>query len=121
MSEPVAVCPADELDPGERQIVETDRFSIGVFNVDGEYHALLNRCVHQGGEVCQGNIYRDVEGEFTEPGAFVAERYTDRKVIQCPLHGWRYDIETGEHAGDPSLSLPTFDVVVEDGHLYVSV
>ncbi|MBO0705932.1 MAG: Rieske 2Fe-2S domain-containing protein, partial [Candidatus Dormibacteraeota bacterium] len=43
------VAPVEDLPPGERRIVEIDRRSIGVFNVDGRLFALRNRCPHQGG------------------------------------------------------------------------
>ena len=45
----------DEIPPGGRKIVEVAGRTIGVFNVDGEFFALLNRCPHQGGPLCTGN------------------------------------------------------------------
>ena len=45
---------SDEIPPGSRKIVEVDGRSIGVFNVDGEFLALRNRCPHQGGPLCEG-------------------------------------------------------------------
>ena len=45
-----------ELPPGERRIVEVDGHLIGVFNVQGRYYALRNRCPHQGAPLCLGAI-----------------------------------------------------------------
>jgi len=34
----------DEIAPGSKKIVEVGGRSIGVFNVNGQYFAILNRC-----------------------------------------------------------------------------
>ena len=49
------VATVDEIPPGARKIVDVGGRSIGVFNVGGEFFALLNRCPHQGGPLCLGN------------------------------------------------------------------
>lgn len=122
MSERVEVCPAADLGPGERRIVEAGPLSIGVFNVGGEYHALLNSCRHQHGPVCEGALMPGIIGEYREPGKRVEETLSEEAhVVRCPWHGWTYDVVTGEHTGDADISLPTFDVVSEDGVLYVEV
>lgn len=122
MSERLAVAPDAAFDPGERRFVETDGgISIGVFNVDGTYRALLNRCLHQNGPLCEGGIEREVVGEWDGPGERAEERYGDDYVVKCPWHGWEYDIETGTVLHDESISVPTFDVVVEDGTVFVEL
>jgi nitrite reductase/ring-hydroxylating ferredoxin subunit len=116
----IEVGPADELDPGDRRIVSTDAGAeIGVFNLDGEFYAMLNSCRHQHGPVCEGPMQPEIGGEFTGVGERTEKHYTGHTVVKCPWHGWEYVIETGEHAGDADVTLPTFDVVVEDGVVYV--
>ena len=44
----------DDLPPGGRKVVEVNGRGIVVFNVDGEFFALLNRCPHQGAGLCGG-------------------------------------------------------------------
>ena len=51
------VATADEIPLGGRKIVEVAGRSIGVFNIDGEYFALRNRCPHQGGALCEGKLW----------------------------------------------------------------
>ena len=48
------VATVDEIPPGQRKIVDVGGRSIGVFNLQGEYFAVLNRCPHQGGPLCRG-------------------------------------------------------------------
>lgn len=117
----VEVCPEDELPSGERVLVDVDGTAVGVLNVEGEYYAIANECVHQGGPVCAGKVQPELVAEFEEPGERVRERPGDRPVIACPWHGWEYDLETGDHLGDDSLSLPTYDVVFAGGTLYLDV
>ena len=119
----LAVGPADELAPGERTIVEADDGrSVGVFNLDGTYHAMENRCAHQGGPVCTGTLQGAIEGEYDGPGRRVRDVVNDEvPAIACPWHGWEYDLRTGEHLGDPEYTLRTFDVVEDCGTLYVEL
>ena len=56
MAERYRVCTTEELQPGERKIVDAGGRSIGVFNVGGSYHALLNLCPHQRGPLCLGQV-----------------------------------------------------------------
>ena len=117
------VSAVDDLPPGERTIVEReDGPAIGVFNIDGEYYALENRCAHQGGPVCDGLQQGAVVGEFVEPGKRVKESFSDDvPAIACPWHGWEYDVRTGEHLGDPEYGIEAYDVVVDDGTIYVEL
>jgi len=91
------VATVDEIAPGERKIVDVDGRSIGVFNVGGEYFALLNRCPHQGGPLCKGNTH----GFLRSAG--VGEFHYTRagEIVRCPWHGWEYDLRTGQSWFDP--------------------
>ena len=46
----------EEIPPGARQIVELEGKSIGIFNVDGRYVAVLNICPHELAPVCLGRL-----------------------------------------------------------------
>jgi nitrite reductase/ring-hydroxylating ferredoxin subunit len=91
------VARADEIPPGGRKIVEVAGRSIAVFNLDGEYHALRNRCPHQGGPLCEGQLLGAIgssgpgEYDYARPG----------ELIRCPWHGWEFDIRTGQSWFDP--------------------
>ncbi|MGH2549124.1 MAG: Rieske (2Fe-2S) protein, partial [Thermomicrobiales bacterium] len=45
-----------EVPPGGRKIVEASGRSIGIFNVNGSFHALRNSCPHQAAPLCLGAI-----------------------------------------------------------------
>ena len=52
----VVVSRLEDFPPGERKIVKAGPRSIGVFNVEGEFFAIRNRCPHQGGPLCLGRL-----------------------------------------------------------------
>jgi nitrite reductase/ring-hydroxylating ferredoxin subunit len=102
----------DEIPPGTRKIVEIAGRSIGVFNVNGEYFALLNRCPHQAGPLCKGNAHG-----FLRSGAVGEYDYSrPGEILRCPWHGWEFDIRTGQSWFDPrGVRVRRYDVSVEPG------
>jgi 3-phenylpropionate/trans-cinnamate dioxygenase ferredoxin component len=98
------VCPVDELPPGEMKIVNAGPVSIGIYNLDGEFFAIEDRCSHDDGPLC--------EGEF-DP---------ETGVVVCPRHGANFDIRSGD-----ALTLPAFQPVsvypvrVVDGTIKVEI
>ena len=106
------VATVEEIPPGGRKIVEVAGRSIGVFNVDGEYFALRNRCPHQGGPLCSGKVAGLVQS--TVPGDYSYSR--PGEMLRCPWHGWEYDIRTGQSWWDPGRTrVRSYDVTIEAG------
>ena len=106
------VASVDEIPPGERKIVEVAGLEIGVFNVGGEYFAVLNRCPHQAGPLCRGNTHG-----FLRPAGVGEFRYSrPGEIVRCPWHGWEFDLRTGQSWFDPARVLVrSYDVSVEAG------
>lgn len=77
------VATTDEIQPGERMVVEVGRRWVAVFNVDGQYYAIEDRCTHDDGPLAEGELY----------GC----------EIECPRHGARFDIRTGQVTAPPAL------------------
>lgn len=115
----IEVGPADDFEDGDHELVQVGRAEVGVIKSEGEFYAFRNQCPHDGGPVCTGPVHNKLVGEFVEPGKRVELSYSEEKVLSCPWHGWSFDIETGVHLGDSSIVLPSYDVVVEDGTVYV--
>jgi nitrite reductase/ring-hydroxylating ferredoxin subunit len=106
------VAARDEIPAGGRKIVEVAGRSIGVFNVNGEFFAVRNRCPHQGGPLCEGRQWGFLES--SGPGEY---RYSRQgEVLRCPWHGWEYDIRTGQSYFDPDqVRVRSYDVSVAPG------
>ncbi|WP_436348128.1 Rieske (2Fe-2S) protein [Natronorubrum sp. FCH18a] len=104
------ICPTSELEPGDRRIVTLDGFSVGVFNVNGEYFALKNDCPHQRAPLCEGKLSGTTRSD--RPGEYEWER--DDQIISCPWHGWEFDVTTGESVFNPhEVKTMTFDATTE--------
>ena len=101
-----------ELPPGSRRVVEIAGRSIGVFNVNGEYFALRNRCPHQGGALCEGKLWGVLKADA--PGVF--DYQASREILTCPWHGWEFHVRTGQSWCDPRrLRVRSFEVSIQDG------
>lgn len=112
------VAPLDALsEPGDRAFVDADGVEVAVFNVDGEFHAMANYCVHQGGPLCEGEL----RGQFGigEDGWEWTFDETERTVV-CPWHGWKFDIPTGVNVNDEQYVTPTYDVEIEEETVYIT-
>lgn len=108
----------DELDDGERIIADVEGREIAVFAYDGEYYALANHCIHQAGPLCEGALQGTQD--FVKTDDDWAWRYDDdAHVIVCPWHAWRFDITSGENIDDDQYAVPTYEVEVDDGDVYV--
>ncbi|WP_436348382.1 Rieske (2Fe-2S) protein [Natronorubrum sp. FCH18a] len=103
------ICPVGEILPGDRKIVEIDGLSIGIFNVDGDFHALANVCPHQLADLCRGPL----GGHLTAPSVGEYEMQREGEIVRCPRHGWAFDVISGESVFNPHLQTRTFDVEVE--------
>ena len=92
------VASVGEIAPGGRKLVEVEGRTIVIFNLSGEYFALLDRCPHQGGSLCRGKLVGLVESD--EPGHYRYHRMGE--IIRCPWHGWEFDLRTGKSWCDPA-------------------
>jgi len=86
----------------EGRAVTVGDVEIAIFHVENRYLTIENKCPHKGGPLCDGIV----------SGA----------IVVCPLHGRRFDLETGMpvRASEPS-SVITFPTRVEDGVIFVDL
>jgi nitrite reductase/ring-hydroxylating ferredoxin subunit len=123
-SERHRVCALDELtEPGSRVLAEVRGIPIGVFRLSDGLYALENRCPHQGGPVCDGELFRRLVAEVDEDSGRVREFYASEEhdVIACPLHGWEMDIRTGQVLADSHRRAISLPVHVEDDTVFVEI
>jgi nitrite reductase/ring-hydroxylating ferredoxin subunit len=97
MSKHVVAAVAD-LPPGSRKLVTVNGRPIAVFNLGGEFFGLMNRCPHQGGDLCAGDLTGLVTADL--PGEYRMSR--PGEIIRCPWHGWEFDVRTGQSWCDPA-------------------
>ena len=93
----VKVAETAEIPPGDSKAFIVQRESIAVFNVDGEYFAISNRCPHAAGPLVQG---------FVEKGRVV-----------CPWHAWSFPLSP---VNPPNDGVARYRVLIEDGQIYLN-
>lgn len=110
------VAPVSAVPEGGRIIVEAGGREIGIFRVDGEFHAFLNRCPHLGGPLCEGEMLGLIESDG--PGDIRLD--AGHRMLTCPWHGWEFDIKTGQSYCDPArMRARRYPVAVEHGEAIV--
>jgi nitrite reductase/ring-hydroxylating ferredoxin subunit len=101
-----------DIPPNGSKLVTVKGRPIAVFNVAGEYFAMHNVCPHEGGSLCHGNLVGLVQS--SAPGQYEYSRAGE--MVQCPWHGWEFDLRTGRSWCDPSsIYAKSFRVEVREG------
>jgi 3-phenylpropionate/trans-cinnamate dioxygenase ferredoxin subunit len=98
----VKAAQAGDVQPGRVTIVEVGDQEIALCNVEGEIYAVANVCTHDDGPLGEG--------------------YLLGEEIECPRHGARFSVRTGEVRSLPAIvPIPTFAVKVEGDDILVNV
>lgn len=102
MSGYVRVCSVDELPPdGAVRRVDVAGTPVAIVTTEGEHFAIDDTCSHDEVSLADGDV--------------------DGHVVQCWLHGARFDVRTGEALSLPAKkSVPVFGIKIEGDGVYVS-
>lgn len=104
MAEFVKIASVADIPANEVRAFEYNDRQIAIYNCNGTLYATNNICTHQYAELHEG---------FFD---------TDDCVIECPLHGARFSIETGAVLALPAYQpLETYDIQVVDGDILVNL
>jgi nitrite reductase (NADH) small subunit len=102
----------EELRNQRCRVVTVQGRHIGILSVDDRFFAVLNRCPHKGGPLCEGTV----DGTFlhSRPNTYVYGM--ENRVLRCPWHGWEFDLTTGRSLFQPDdVRVKVYRVTVEDG------
>ena len=99
----VRIARCHDIPPREGRAVRVGNREIAIFNLEGRFLAIENRCPHKGGPLADGIVSGD--------------------SVVCPLHAWKLSLETGRGLNSPSASscVETFRTRVEDGVILVEL
>src|SRR5262249_22183281 len=101
MPEFVKVGRVADLPPGKVMSINIRDKWIALANVGGTIYALDNVCLHRGGPLGEG--------------------YLDGEKLECPWHGWQFNVKTGALCMNPREKLPIYEVKIEGSEIFVAV
>jgi nitrite reductase/ring-hydroxylating ferredoxin subunit len=91
-----------EIPPGRSRVVEVGDEDVAVCNIEGKIYAIANVCTHDDGPLGDGFLLGD--------------------EIECPRHGARFNVRTGEVRTLPAIMpVPVFEVKIEGDDILVDV
>ena len=94
--------PGAEVPEGGAKCITVNQRPYALFKVQGEVYCLDNRCTHVGGPLCEGDL--------------------DGNVVECPLHGSRFDVRTGHVVGPPARApVRSYVVTVDAGKVWAEI
>jgi len=98
MSRFIDIAGLEDIPRQGARVVKTAQGCIAVFRTaEDQVFALDDRCPHKGGPLSEGIVH----------GTFVT----------CPLHGWVFDLASGQARGADSGQVATFAARVEGGRI----
>jgi 3-phenylpropionate/trans-cinnamate dioxygenase ferredoxin subunit len=96
------VAKVSDIAPGQVKVVEVEDEDVALCNVDGQIYAIADVCTHDNGPLGQGHLHGD--------------------QIECPRHGARFDVRTGDALTLPAIvAIPTFEVKIEGDDILVNI
>ena len=97
------ICPLADIPPlGSRIVQRPTGGTIAIFRTAAdEVFALLDRCPHKGGPLSQGLVHG--------------------KRVSCPLHGWNFELDSGQAVAPDSGRSETFAVKVDNGSVWLAL
>lgn len=88
---------------------------VGLFRVGEEIVAWRNVCPHAAAPVCRGVV----GGTLLTSKVYEYKYGRHQEVVQCPWHGWEFDLVDGKHLAEGSLvRLRSYPIRVSDGLIY---
>jgi len=97
----VSVAKVEDIPPGTGKTVEVRGVWIALFNVGGTFFAVDNCCPHAGGPLG--------EGRLTET------------IVECPWHGWKFNVQTGERVNNPHFTVACCPVRIEGDQVQIAL
>ena len=101
MPERVKIDTIDRLPPGTGKTYTVGDRTVAVFNVAGELHAIDDRCPHRGASLGRGTLHES--------------------VVNCPMHGWAFDLRTGQCVDRSGYGLERFEVFLQGENIVLDV
>jgi nitrite reductase (NADH) small subunit len=107
----------DALEQNKPILFEIEGRCIGLIKTDQEVYAIRNVCPHKAAPICKGTVRGTMLPSAPDTFVFGLEN----QVLQCPWHGWEFDLKTGTTLCPSKKRLRRYAVVLRDRAVYVEL
>jgi nitrite reductase/ring-hydroxylating ferredoxin subunit len=98
----MTVADLSALETGSVTRVKAGEVDVALYNIDGEIYATHNICTHA--------------------HALLSDGWLEGDIIECPLHGGRFEAKTGKGLGAPiPCDVKTYPVRIDGNSVQVDV
>lgn len=80
----VKVAETSEIPRGHMKAFKLSEKEVLIANVNGNYHAIANRCTHKNSDLSKGTL--------------------GGNIVTCPVHGAKFDVTTGKAVAGPKIA-----------------
>ena len=103
MTDFATIARANDIPPGQARVIEVNGRSIALCHLtDDTFHAIDNICTHDDGPLGEGQLF-------------------DNR-IECPRHGARFDVTTGQAMTLPAIGrVAAHQIRVRDGDVQIAL
>jgi len=105
-----------EFSIGSIRRVELNGRAYAIARNDQGFFAVRDTCPHQGARLSSGTLTGNTVS--CKVGDVVYRQ--NKEVIQCPWHGWDFDLKSGNSVFDEAQRVATADVKVKAGRILVT-
>ena len=96
----VNVANVNDIPSSHMKEVQAVGEAICLINIEGKYYAIGNVCTHEGGPLAEGTL--------------------DGYEIECPWHGSKFDVRTGEVTSPPATEPEsTYEIKIDGNNILI--
>jgi 3-phenylpropionate/trans-cinnamate dioxygenase ferredoxin subunit len=101
MAEFIKVANVEDISPGSVKVVNVEDVQVVLCNVGNKFYAVADLCSHDNGPLGEGEL---IDAE-----------------IECPRHGARFDLVTGNPTCLPAvIPIPVYEVEVRGQEIWIN-
>jgi nitrite reductase/ring-hydroxylating ferredoxin subunit len=98
----VNVAKSGSIEPGTMIGIKAGGLDVALYNIDGQIYATHNICTHA--------------------HAYLSDGWLEGDIIECPLHGGRFEVKTGKGLGLPiTCDVKTLPVRIDGNEIQVNL
>ena len=102
MMQKIPICSVSDIEVGKKKRIVMNGKALMVVHIDNQFYVTDDTCTHGQASLAAGTL--------------------EDHEVECPRHGGRFDVRTGEAKTLPAVTpLTTYKVLVEDGEIFIEM